>query len=85
MTVEEQVQDAVQISIAQFAHGHPATYTVLTERLGDPVTFVIDGLKRDEAYQALVAQTNEEVDIANIIKVLIPVVLRIAEAALGLL
>jgi len=85
MTVEEQVQDAVQISIAQFAHEHPATYTVLTERLGDPVTFVIDGLKRDEAYQALVAQTNEEVDIANIIKVLIPVVLRIAEAALGLL
>ena len=84
-TIDEQIEEAIGIGVQQFADQHPATYKVLVERLGDPLIIVIEHLKRDEAYQALLAQTDQEVDIANIIKVLVPVILSIAEIALGLL
>lgn len=79
------IEEAVQTTIEQFAREHQATYLALTERLGDPLTFIIESLKRDGTYQALVAQTDKEVDIANILKVLVPVILKIAEIGLGLL
>lgn len=79
------IEEAVGIGVQQFADQHPATYKVLVDRLGDPLDFIIHALERDEAYQALLAQTDKEVDIANIIKVLVPVILKIAESALGLL
>lgn len=79
------IEEAVGIGVQQFAHEHPATYKVLVERLGDPVDFVIHSLERDVAYQALLEQTDKEVDIANVLKVLVPVMLKITEIGLGLL
>ena len=79
------IAEAVGIGVQQFADQHPATYRVLVDRLGDPLDFIIHSLERDEAYQALLAQTDKEVDIANILKVLVPVILKIAETALSLL
>lgn len=79
------IEEAVQMGILRFANEHPATYKVLMDRLGDPLEFIIAGLKRDEAYRALLAQTDKEVDIANILKVLVPVILKIAEIGLGML
>jgi len=79
------IEEAIGIGVQQFAREHSATYKVLVERLGDPQDFIIHCLERDEAYQALLEQTDKEVDIANIIKALVPVILKIAEAGLSLL
>lgn len=79
------IEEAIGLGVQKFAKEHPATYKVLVDRLGDLLEFIIKSLKRDEAYQALLVQTDKEVDIANILKVLVPVILKIAEIGLGLL
>lgn len=79
------IEEAIGVAVQHFADQHPATYKVLVARIGDPLEIIVQVLKQDGAYQALVAQTDKEVDIANILKVLIPVILKIAEVGLGLL
>lgn len=83
--IDTTIEEAVGIGVQQFAREHAATYKVLVDRLGDPLDFIIHALERDVAYQALLAQTDKEVDIANVLKVLVPVILQIAEIGLGLL
>ena len=79
------IEEAIQMSVDRFADEHPAAYAAIADRLGDPLDIIIQGLKRDNTYNNLVAQTDKEVDIANIIKVLIPAILNIAKMAIGLL
>lgn len=69
----------------QFAREHPSTAKVLRGRLNDPVKFIMDSLQRDAAYQALVAQTEEELSLAAILKVIIPAMLQIVTTFLGVL
>ena len=82
---EDIIAAAVGEAYEHFAREHPATARVLQKRLKNPVEFIMEGLKRDAAYQALVAQTEEELSIAAILKVVIPAVLQIVTTIIGVL
>jgi len=81
-TIDEIIEAAVGISMEAFARRHPTTARYLIRRLGDPLEFTIKALKEDELYQQLIANTEEALDIANVIRVIVSVALSVAERLL---
>lgn len=81
-TIDEIIEAAVGVSMAAFERRHPTTARYLIRRLGDPLEFTIEALKKDELYQQLIANTEDALDIANIIRVIVSVALSVAERLL---
>ena len=84
MTIEEIIEESVETTMDKLVAEHPGAYKAVRSRMGDPLTFVMDYLERDEAYQELLARTDKEVDIANILKVIVPMILKVAMTAFGI-
>ncbi len=78
-SVTEIIEEETGVAYADYVKRHSSTSVALNKRLGKPVEFLVNSLKQDEAFHALVAQTEKEVDIANIIKAIVPIILGIVE------
>lgn len=81
-TIDEIIEAAVSVSMEAFKRRHPTSYRYIIRRLGDPLEFTIKALKEDELYQQLIANTEEALDVANIIRVVVSVALSVAERLL---
>lgn len=81
-TINEIIEAAVGVSMEAFTRRHPTTARYLIRRLGDPLEFTIKALKEDELYQQLIANTEEALDIANVIRVIVSVAMSVAERLL---
>lgn len=81
-TIDEIIEAAVGVSIEAFKRRHPTSYRYIIRRLGDPLEFTIKALKEDELYQQLIANTEEALDIANVVRVIVSVALSVAERLL---
>lgn len=87
-TPDEIIETAVGQSIEAFAAAHPQTYKALRGRLakfGGVDGMIIHTLKNDAGYVALLAKTESEMDRLQLVKTLVPLVLRVVEAFLGML
>lgn len=84
MTIEEVIKEIVGTTMDKFMAEHSGAYKAIRSRLGNPLTFVMDHLERDEAFQELLARTDKEVDIANILRVIVPMILKVAMTAFGI-
>ena len=77
--IDQTIEDAVGVSMQAFATRHPSTARVLRGRLRNPTEFVIESLKKDELYNQLVADTEKALSTAEIIKIIVPMAMRLAE------
>lgn len=83
---QEQIQmvtDAVGIGWNEYKRRHPGTARVIERNLGNPVVPVMAALQRDEQFAALMAKTDAETDVVEIVKVLVPAVLNGLIAVIG--
>lgn len=76
--IDSIIQEAAGIVLSEFTKRHPATYHALKKQMAT-MEFLIEALKQDATYVALVEQTESELDIAAVTKVLIGVAFRLAE------
>lgn len=76
---EDLIATAVEISFADFSRRHTMTAKHLKVRIGDPVAVIVQSLMRDEAYRSLVSRTAEASDVADIVKVISGIALKVAE------
>ena len=79
---EDLIAQAVGISFANFSKRHPMTARHLKNRIGNPVDIVIRGLMEDEAFKSLMSRTAEAIDVADIVKVITGIALKVAERIL---
>ena len=77
--VEDMIAQAVEISYADFQKRHFMTAKMLTARMGNPVEFLTETLTKDEAYRALLASTESDIEAAKIGRIVVKVALRLAE------
>lgn len=69
----------------KFAARHPATWKAIQRRIDDPLALIVETLERDEAYRALLAQTEQELNVAVIIETITRIALGLLERFLGAL
>lgn len=77
--IDQIIEDAVGVAMEAFERRHPTTARYLKRRLGDPLEFVMQKLQEDESYGQLVADTEKALDMAQVVKVIVSVALRVAE------
>lgn len=71
--------------IAKFRAEHPAMYRVLKSRLEHPLKIEMNTLVRDAVYRQLKADTDEAVDLGQIVKAIAGIVLDLAGRFLPLI
>lgn len=76
---QQAVEAALTVSWDNYKVEHPGLATAIEQNLDEPViTISLKALADDAAFQALLAQTENETDIAGIIKVIVPMAMSIA-------
>lgn len=71
--------------IEKFEAEHPMMYRLLTSKLGRPLRIEMNTLVRDAVYKQLVADTDEAVDLGQIVKAIAEIVLMVAGRFLPLI
>lgn len=69
----------------QFKVRHMATAKAIESWIGDPTEFMLETLQNDAAYQALLADTEEELSVANTIRIISGVIFTVLEKVLMIL
>lgn len=76
----ERLDDAVGMTWRNFAARHPSQATAIEAQVGNPVENAIKTLANDEAYAELMATTEAETNIGNIVHAIAPTVIAMFQA-----
>lgn len=68
---------AVGQAWAAYKCRHPQLAAIIEQETADPTVPIMQGLSADAEFQALMAKTDSETNVANIVKVVLPVVMQI--------
>ena len=86
---EAEIDAAIEFEIGQFIDAfraeHAGAYRAIKARLGHPLEFEITGLVRDQVYAQLLANTDEAVDLGQIVKAIAEIVLNVVGRFLPML
>lgn len=71
LTADEAIEQAVGIVVEKFGREHPALFAAIKNRIGNPVAFIMESLKHDESYAALVAETEDHVFDGEMVQIVV--------------
>jgi len=83
MTDEQKI--AMLGELEAYGERHPSLMRAIEARLEDPIEFIMTKLEEDATFQDLLARTDEEVDIATVIKTIVPIVMDTVVKVMGVL
>ena len=83
--IDATIEATVGEFIGPFRAEHPGTYRMLAAKLGHPLEFEMTGLVRDAVYRQLAVNTDEAVDLGQIVKAIAEIVLTVAGRFLPML
>lgn len=75
--IKKALEQAIGMAWDEFKAEHPAQAGAFEMQFGDPVAIVVTELKKDATYDELLAKTEQETNIANIVKALAPIITNI--------
>lgn len=73
--IEERLVHATGLIWSTYKGRHPNLAAAIEAELGTPIDRVIETLDKGPEYQELLAQTEAETNIANLVKILAPIVM----------
>lgn len=75
--VRVKVEEAVGLAWDEYKGRHPQQAEAIESQFGEPLVFILKKLENDADYQALLTKTEAEVQIANLVEVVAPLVLSV--------